>query len=103
MNAWLSTLGAFCLAPLASAALAQSPAYRSAWTDYRGFTADEPRMDWRAANDALRDPGHESHAPSRHDTLRPASPPQPPPATPAPRVDHPGRAGHAGHEPGKTP
>jgi hypothetical protein len=105
MNVWLNTLGAFCLAPLASAVLAQAPAYRSAWTDYRSFTADEPQMDWRAANDALREPGHgggmavqgESQAPSRHDTLRPASPPQPAPATQAPRADHSGHAGHAGH------
>lgn len=31
--------------------------YRSPFTDYRKFTADEPPMNWRRANDEVRDAG----------------------------------------------
>jgi hypothetical protein len=40
--------------------MTQSPAgalYRSAFEDYRPFTADEPAVDWRAANDRVREAG----------------------------------------------
>jgi hypothetical protein len=31
--------------------------YRSAFEDYRGFTPDEPLVDWRGANDRVRETG----------------------------------------------
>lgn len=31
--------------------------YRSAFEDYRGFTPDEPLVDWRGANDRVREAG----------------------------------------------
>jgi hypothetical protein len=32
-------------------------AYRSPFADYRGFRGDEPLVDWRRANDQVRDAG----------------------------------------------
>lgn len=35
----------------------EPPAFRSAFTDYRRFNADEPLKSWRRANDEARDAG----------------------------------------------
>lgn len=110
MNPRFAIWAALCGVAVPGAALAQLPVYRSAWTDYRAFTADQPALDWRDANDALRELGHGSgmtmqggsHAPPAPGAKAPDLPPKPRPATPAAKADPPGHAGHAGHAAGKS-
>jgi len=62
--------------------------YRSAFSDYRGFTPEEPLVDWRAANEAVSNAGGRvglMRATPRPDASRAA-----PAAVPKPQV-------HKGH------
>ena len=43
--------------PAAASLDVPKPTYRSAFTDYRRFNAEEPLRSWRRANDAVRDAG----------------------------------------------
>jgi hypothetical protein len=74
---------------LLGAAAAEPPVsveYQSAFADYRHFDAQSPAVDWRQANDAIRD-GAEGASHGMHDMQTPmAAPPaagdEPPLATP---------------------
>jgi hypothetical protein len=66
--------------------------YQSAFADYRHFDAQAPAVEWRQANDAIRDgaegPSHGMHDMQTPTQAPPATGDEPPPATPEEHEAH---------------